>query len=133
MRVLLALRVYSSIIMYPAQNRFYFLINRFIWDCILLVLPNKAVNFLFAEPKTLGSFVIHWQYIRQRRIILVRAMSYKFAKWIWGEWIKSVILVIFNKNIYLSWQYTSRITRLKLSEWIPPWSSNTSFERKRMQ
>lgn len=49
MRVLLALRVYSSIIMYPAQNRFYFLINRFIWDCILLVLPNKAVNFLFAQ------------------------------------------------------------------------------------
>lgn len=58
MRVLLALRVYSSIIKYPAQNRFYFLINRFIWDCILLVLPNKAVNFLFAQ--NLRHWVLLW-------------------------------------------------------------------------
>lgn len=37
---------------------FYFLINRFIWDCILLVLPNKAVNFLFAQ--NLRHWVLLW-------------------------------------------------------------------------
>lgn len=132
MRVLLTLRVYPSIIIPVAKSFFYFLINRSIWDCILLVLPNKAVNFLFAQN------LRHWAPLWftdsvSDSVILVRATSYKFAKWIWGEWIKSVISVIFNKNIYLSWQYTSRITWLKLPERIPPWSSNTSFERKRMQ
>lgn len=134
MRVLLALRVYSSIIMYPAQNRFYFLINRFIWDCILLVLPNKAVNFLFAQN------LRHWVPLWFIDNTSDSGVLYRFVQRLInlpngyeGNEKKSVILVIFNKNIYLSWQYTSRITRLKLSEWIPPWSSNTSFERKRMQ